>query len=236
MPVDPYREDQERRAREKNVVSPGSGKNRNDYVQRNRGRVTAPPGMRKPTKHGYEIVLFEGEDFTTRYEVFFPGNNTGLGVNNDGDKSILVIHGMLYASLITVDSETKQDVTGEQIQVPEGSYLQIPAGVKFWLATSAQLGAELYVVESPEYSKYLKLLDEPTYGRSLSIPEDVSIPARHIERRPQDPKTVQQALEMAAHNNKRVNAAQENANKTKRSTANVNVIGVNPRPIIPTEE
>lgn len=211
---------------------PGSGLAHSDIVRKHQAPSFMPAGMRSQTPHGYHVPLFECDAFTTRYEVFYSKNATGVGMNPEGDRTLMVLRGFLYADM------EREDGTFETVKLQEGHSLNVPRGKKFSLATSGVDNAELVVTETKDYAKTWQQLTDPTFGDTFAIPTAGVQSAPTVVRRGADPVTMQQAEDIKEETMVRRRRAAAGSKPAPSGNANsANAIGVNPRPGgIPLEE
>lgn len=201
------------------VPKPGDGIRHSDIMRKAGVGVTlATTSARKPTAFGYHSEVFNGKDFNVRFEVLFPGNKTAYGANEKAERHIRVIRGSVYVTHEFGESE--KAVTHLKV----GGAFSAPRGTKYALATSGSEEVELLIVESPNYEKHWKQLEEPVLrgnGGVVEIPE-----APVFTRNKDDSKEKEYALAQAQERNKRVPAKTEGRKVSDASATP----GVNLRP------
>src|SRR5687768_15036766 len=93
---------QGRTARRRPASNPHAGVKHSDIVRtRGVGSSLPPLSARESSEHGFGVPVFAGSDFVVRHEVMYQGNNSGIGVNEEADRIILVRRGLLF---LTIDA------------------------------------------------------------------------------------------------------------------------------------
>lgn len=215
----------------------GSGTSHSAIMKKYSGTSYVPAGEKKQTPYGYSIDLFSNDLFCTRFDVIYQKNNLGLGVNAKGDKTFLVVKGTAY---VVVEVGGSKDVQGTQeiLKISTGNCFHAPRNTVYSIGTSGTDGVELHVVETLDYAKTWKQLETPTVGigEGVGFTDSISFQPQVVKRSGQDPRTVQQALEIAAQADQRRRTPKK-ASVQPSSANSSNVIGANPRPSgIPSEE
>jgi hypothetical protein len=180
---------------------------------------------RTNTAHGLAYELFDCQAFQVRHEVLYAKNSTGVGINDEGDRVVIVQRGVLFA---TVEDE-KGNLVYRQLQV--GGVLQAKRSTRYALASSGVDSVELLVIETPDYDKTWKVLGDPvvTEGAENQLASATSLVTAVAPRNAAlDAKTREQA---AAASGQPVRVA------TKKAAGGPDtVLGVNPRPSGPPVE
>lgn len=209
-------------------LSPNAGLKHSDIVKATASSSIANNASRVKTTTGFNLPLANSPDFTVRQEHIAGGNNTGLKLNKKGDLHILVQHGTLFVNI-------KNGENIETTRLLAGQSLYLGRGTVYGIATLANEYAEVLIVESVNYGKTLQVVGPPE-----AVNDKVVEAARALDQaaRIDNSKTMAQAKEIAALRSRRDSGAlRRETNATGAVTANSsNVIGVNPKPFIPSEE
>jgi mannose-6-phosphate isomerase-like protein (cupin superfamily) len=201
---------------------PGAGITHSEIMKKHGGTSYAPAGNKKQSVHGYSIDLFSNDVFCTRFDVIHSKNNTGLGVNPDGDRTFLVVKGTAF---VTVEIEGVRDI----LRLQPGNCFHAPRNTIYAVATSGTDGVELHVVETLGYATTWKQLDAPTIGEVIDFSAVQTMATQSVRRGP-DPRTVAQAQDMAAAADLRRRTPKKQSAGPVASANSANVLGANPRP------
>lgn len=202
---------------------PGAGISRSAIMAR-QGQYRVPAGDKIPTHTGHTVKLFDGA-FITRFETMDARCTSGVQVNPEGDRSILMLRGALFV--------TVKDAEGpKSLKVIDGQHINIPRGVEFELATSGDFGADFHVTETADFDKTLQKLTPPIIGTAPPITDQSLQSSPTVVRRGVDPVTMAQAQDLAeASQERRRRRAAARTNGEFASNANSSsVIGVSPMP------
>jgi hypothetical protein len=219
--------------RRRQAPDPHAGTKHSDIVRaRGVGFTVGSTVNRELTPQGFSVPVFDGEGFSVRQEAMTALNHAGTVVNQVGDKVVRVNRGVLFVTLYGSDGVP---VTKS---IAEGGCVELPKGTKYALATGT-LDAELLVVESPDYASTTEMISAPE-AINQQAPMVVPATAQATPRRT-GTKAHEQAAQLVAQQQParqgRRPAARANRNDTSFDNPNsANAIGVNPRPIIPTDD
>ena len=218
MVYNPARANRNQKA--KRAPNPHAGVKHSDIVRRNGVGLNAPMSVSKEnTKHGMSAPIFEAPGFSVRYETVFAGNNTGIGVSEEGDRTIRVLRGSLF---VFFEDENGVSI---QYQIRADQHLNAPRGVRHGYATSGTEDVEILVVESADYKWTLT-------GESVvtSAPDAViASPAASIPPRRTESPAKEQALELQRQRRRPA----KNKVVSPQNANSANAAGVNLRPMGP---
>lgn len=174
---------------------------------------------RQDMAHGWKIPIFKGSAFEVEFQYMLSRNATGQMCHPTKDRCIRVLSGSLFVA-----------VGDEPTMLRQHQSMTLTAGVKYMLATSGNIDAELLICQGTDYESDLQHLTPPEAQRVDHevidrMIQKVATPVAH-ERRA-DSMAHQQAEEMAA---KRA-ARRTPMNKARAPLPGQTVEGVNPRPV-----
>jgi hypothetical protein len=175
--------------------------------------------------------VFDCESFSVRYELFLAGNNSGYGVNEEGNRTIRVLRGSLFAAY---ENEKGMRITE---RIHEGGHLHVKAGTKHSYASSGTGDVELLFIETPDYAAGWSQLEDGVFREEESV---IAAPsAARPGRRSEGSKAKEQALKA----DKRRTRRQGTSNKVvspqdalAATGAAASQPGVNPQPMKFAEE
>lgn len=220
---------------------PHAGTKHSDILRRKGVGFDATSAQRENTRHGFTSPVCSFEGFVQRYVCLFAGNNTGVGVNSEGDRSIRVMTGVLYVTSISKIKETDEEgeVTirdvGEIKEYAPGYTVSLKRGTRYSLASSGTTNVEMLITETPGYQDTWKEIE----GAVVAPQEDIILvaPRTSQTRRPRgESKAKLAALKMSG---KKVDLQANAETRRRTSGENVNssaVVGVNPRPSGPPSD
>jgi hypothetical protein len=171
---------------------------------------------------GWKIPYFNG-NFECFYQLICARNSTGKVVNKKKDKFIKVLNGLIY---ILIEDKTIELVAGNQIGLEKNQ--------SYTLATSGSSDVELLVCQDKDYDKTTEILEQTdklnNMPKGMELKESISIERRGNEKAKQQAEMIasQKTQRDVVRNQRRVNQP--------IGLPGQNVQGVNPRPIIPTED
>ncbi len=203
----------------------------------------APDGDRTATLHGFRTAVYACPSFVNYFDCLYPANAHDFGVTFTGHKSIRVIKGSLYITTCVAEKEGEAAIINpkdKQVsKVLEGSFINIPAGVAYAIASSGTTAVEMLVTESPDYNHDWVSVEGGviTEGDSIVLHSPSAI-IDGKSRRVGSTQEREVMAERATSRRQRQTAAQD-ASKRPAATTNINsstVIGVNPMPAILVEE
>lgn len=218
MVYNPARTNQQKKARK--APDPHAGTKHSDIMRRAGVGLTAPVASPKEkTRHGFTAAIFSSPNFVVRHETMFAGNNTGLVVSEDGDRTIRVLRGSIF---VFFEDDAGQKI---QYQIRADQHLHAPSGVKYGYATSGTEDVELLFIETKDYQ--VIELEEPTI-RTVNDAV-VATPESAIPPRRKESPAKEQAVAMAR-------ARRRSGTSKVVSPQNINsanMPGVNLRPMGP---
>ena len=210
---------------------PHAGTKHSDIIRKHGVGVGAPiKQVLKRSTHGRFSPIFDCDSFSVRYELFMAGNNSGVGVNPDGDRTIRILRGSLF-----VTYEDKQGVVVSE-RIHQGAHLHVPANVKHSYATSGTSDVELLFIETPGYEDgWERLTDATLLCEDASMIMATPTAARTGKR--DSTKAKVQAVQSAARKARRVGTKVVSPQDAlAASGASAVSVGVNPKPIAIIEE
>lgn len=222
------KKNQKNRLRQQN---PHAGTKHSDIVRKHGVGVGAPiKQVLKRSAHGRFSPIFDCDSFSVRYELFMAGNNSGVGVNPKGERTIRILRGSLFVTY----EDTKGEVVSERIH--QGAHLHVPANVKHSYATSGTSDVELLFIETPQYEDGWERLTDATL-----LCEDASMimatPTAAKSGRRDSNKAKEQAVRSAARKARRVGTKVVSPQDAlAASGASAVSVGVNPKPMVIVEE
>ena len=225
---------QQQKGRRRPQLNPHAGTKHSDIMRRQGAGRGAPSVVNQSkTPHGFGNAVFECDGFTVRYETMFAGNNTGMLVNEDGDRTIRVLSGVVFLLTEEVDKEGK--ATQHQTRIAAGQHINAARGTRHAVATSGTTDVELLFIETPGYLETATALSAGVG----SIPEDaVMVPPEHTTpaRRASQEKAQAQA-ELIQKTRQRRRAPRKKTSGPFSENANsAAAMGVKPRPSGPPPE
>lgn len=177
----------------------------------------------KKTTYGFSTPILESKDFTVKVEIIGPGNNLGLGVNEKGDRFIKVLKNKLF-----IQREVEGELVVEMIN-PDHIFVA-KQGTKYSLATSGLDSVELLIVESSNYQKNWKQLENPEnkpFNFDIEALSTAVIPTRD---RDNSKARIYGEQELAKRNSR---ARDQQKPKRRADIDSVTTVGTNLRPIGP---
>lgn len=205
--------------------NPHAGVKRSDIVRRRGVAQSLPTDGRVKTKHGVSTTVFESKSFEQRHVFMYSANNTGMGVNKKGDRTVRVLGGRIFVTILEEDGQKSIH------EVNEDSYFNFPRGMSYSIATSGTGDAELIITETKDYMDNWKELE----GETVNVNRNDALfvaPVNTVRRRGKS-KAKQQAEALAKSKGDR-SAAVQGAKSSRIDNVNSStVIGVNPKPMGP---
>lgn len=220
---------------------PHSGTKHSDILRRKGVGFDATSDERENTRHGFTSPVCSFDGFTQRYVCLFAGNNTGIGVNSEGDRSIRVMSGVLYVTFVNKVKDTDEDgkVTvsdvGEVKEYPTGYTVSFKRGTRYSLASSGTTNVEMLVTETTGYQDTWKEIE----GAVVRQQEDIILvaPRTSQTRRPRgESKARLAALKMSGKKADLVANAEDRRRSSGENVNSSTVVGVNPRPSGPPSD
>lgn len=221
--VDPQVRQRQAQQRRQN---PHAGVKHSTIVGRDgpRGINVADIRNRQSTERGWRVATFKGDDFEMIYEYICARNSTGQIKNEDQDRAIRVLAGMIY---VTIDGQVNEIQTGQGFAIPKGTVYE--------LATSGTTDAEVLFCQGPDYDKSIEQVSEAVKNNAVNVvPEPQAAPIVRTPRR--KPQAQMAAERIEAQRAKRAAKKQQVADPgTPRDErpplATQQVVGVNPKPV-----
>jgi len=213
-------------------MNPHAGVKHSDIMKR-RGASHSLPSVsdREKFEHGFTAEIFSAKSFVQKVMYFYAGNFTGIGVNKTKDRTIRVINGTLYVTFL--DNDGGYDVQ----KYTSGTSINLPRGTKYGLSSSGTSDVELLVTESTNYRKGWERLEK---GPIINVDEKSQLsPTQEVQstRRPRsESKAYQQAQKLSGQRTQILAQAGSKAASAQGNVNSGNEIGVNLRPIIPTDD
>jgi mannose-6-phosphate isomerase-like protein (cupin superfamily) len=126
------------------------------------------------TSRGWRVDIHKGESFEMAYELICARNSTGMVKNEDQDRAIRVLAGLLYVT-----------IGEEMFELQAGSSYSFPMGTEYQLATSGDFDSEVIFCQGPDYEDNLKQLSPPdavSASMSLKLPAEVQPSLPMVDR------------------------------------------------------
>jgi mannose-6-phosphate isomerase-like protein (cupin superfamily) len=220
-----------KRVARRRQADPKAGKRHSDIV-----RAMGPRGTniedirnRQSTPHGWKIPYHQGEEFEMYYEYLCARNGTGVIRNDEHDRCIRILVGMLF---VTRDSQITTLYAGQAVVMEKGS--------EYELATSGDTDAELLVCQGANYAATVEQVTQPTKTNPVMTQGPKEAPSRDSRVDPERAK--QTALMMKADRERRKQPVQKKtvvnelgqevpAPSGKAPLPGQSVIGINPKPV-----
>lgn len=234
MSYNPSRTSGNRRRKER-ARNPHAGVKHSDIIRRRGVGFDAPTANREDTRHGFSSEAFSCDTFTQRYSCIFAGNNTGVGYTDSGDRSVRVVAGTLFVTIINKVKSTDENGSTSVKDVADiqsftaGHVVNLRAGTKYSLASTGTTNVELIITESAGYNDNWKELEDATVG----TPKAVTFvpPSTATPRRPRgQSKAHLQARQIGGQKGNVASAAESRRKSVANNINSSTVAGVNPRP------
>lgn len=227
-------------SRTQRTPNPHSGTKHSDIIRRRGVGKFATDSAKEDNKHGFSSNVFSCESFVQRYVCLYAGNNTGMGVNKKGCRTIRVMAGTLYVTFVnkvkTTSDAGEVDVSdvADIVACKEGQVTNLPKGTRYSLAASGTANVELLITETANYQDTWKELGDA----SVNTPKSVTMVPPSSSRRPRgESKALQQAQRLSnKKGNAQVHAQLETVRRTNDNINSSTHIGVNPRPSGPPRD
>lgn len=227
MSYNPARVDPQVRQRQaqQRRMNPHAGVKHSTIVGRDgpRGINVADIRNRQSTERGWRVLTFKGEDFEMVYEYICARNSTGQIKNEEQDRCLRVLAGMVY---ITIDGQANEIQTGQGFAIPKGMVYE--------LATTGTTDAEVLFCQGPDYEKNIEQVSKAVKTNTVNVvPEPKAAPVRTPRRKPQAQAAAEKIeAERARRAAKKRQAAEPGTPKDERPPlATQQVVGVNPSPV-----
>lgn len=228
MSYNPARVDPQVRQRQaqQRRMNPHAGVKHSTIVGRDgpRGINVADIRNRQTTERGWRVNTFKGEDFEMIYEYLCARNSTGQIKNEDQDRCLRVLAGMVF---VTIDGHANEIHTGQGFAIPKGTTYE--------LATSGTTDAEVLFCQGPDYEKNIEQVSEAIKTNTVNVsPEPQAAPVVRTPRRKPQAQMAAERIEAqrAKRASKKQQAAMPGTPKDERPPlATQQVVGVNPKPV-----
>lgn len=139
-------------AKRQRKLDPRAGLRYSEVVSRfGPGAATIDDARSKvDTDRGWRVEIHKGDEFEMIYEFICSRNATGKIRNEDQDRAIRVLGGMVF---LTIGSEV--------FELRAGSSYSFPKGVEYQLATSGDFDAEVIFCQGVDYEENIEQLTPP---------------------------------------------------------------------------